>query len=61
VRDLGAERFISAEAGRPGEAVGGLDVVIDTVGGSVLGDQPDLPAGRGAACLLQRRTGAPSG
>jgi NADPH:quinone reductase-like Zn-dependent oxidoreductase len=36
VRDLGAERFISAEAGRPGEAAGGFDVVIDTVGGAVL-------------------------
>ena len=36
VRDLGAERFISAEAGRPGEAAGGFDVVIDTVGGPVL-------------------------
>jgi NADPH:quinone reductase-like Zn-dependent oxidoreductase len=36
VRDLGAERFISAEAGRPGQAVGGFDVVVDTVGGAVL-------------------------
>ena len=36
VRDLGAERFFSAEAGRPGPAAGGFDVVIDTVGGAVL-------------------------
>jgi NADPH:quinone reductase-like Zn-dependent oxidoreductase len=36
VRDLGAERFISAEAGRPGQTAGGFDVVIDTVGGAVL-------------------------
>ena len=36
VRDLGAEHFISAGAGRPGPAVGGFDVVIDTVGGAVL-------------------------
>jgi NADPH:quinone reductase-like Zn-dependent oxidoreductase len=36
VRDLGAERFISAEAGQPGPAAGGFDVVIDTVGGAVL-------------------------
>ena len=36
VRDLGAERFISVEAGRPGQAVGGFDVVIDTVGGAAL-------------------------
>ena len=36
VRDLGAERFISAEAGRPGQAAGTFDVVIDTVGGAVL-------------------------
>ncbi len=35
VRDLGAERFISAGAGRPSPA-GGFDVVIDTVGGAVL-------------------------
>ena len=38
VRDLGAERFISAGAGRSGPAPtpGGFDVVIDTVGGAVL-------------------------
>jgi NADPH:quinone reductase-like Zn-dependent oxidoreductase len=36
VRDLGAERFISAGAGDPGQAAGGFDVVIDTVGGAVL-------------------------
>jgi len=36
VGDLGAERFISAEPGRPSEAGGGFDVVIDTVGGAVL-------------------------
>jgi len=36
VRDLGAERFISAEAGRPGQAAGRFDVLIDTVGGAVL-------------------------
>ena len=36
VADLGAERFISAEAGHPGPAAGGFDVVIDTVGGAVL-------------------------
>ena len=36
VRDLGAERFISAGAGRPGPAAGGFDVVINTVGGAVL-------------------------
>jgi len=36
VRDLGAERFISADGGDSGEAVSGLDVVVDTVGGAVL-------------------------
>jgi NADPH:quinone reductase-like Zn-dependent oxidoreductase len=36
VRDLGADRFISAEAGLPTPAAGGFDVVIDTVGGAVL-------------------------
>ena len=36
VRDLGAERFISIEAGPSGPAAGGLNVVIDTVGGAVL-------------------------
>jgi len=36
VRDLGAERFISTGAGRPGPAAGGCDVGIDTVGGAVL-------------------------
>jgi NADPH:quinone reductase-like Zn-dependent oxidoreductase len=36
VRDLGAERFISAGAAQPGPAAGGFDVVIDTVGGAVL-------------------------
>jgi NADPH:quinone reductase-like Zn-dependent oxidoreductase len=36
VQDLGADRFISAEAGRPSQAAGGFDVVIDTVGGPVL-------------------------
>jgi len=36
VRDLGADRFISAEAGGPSQAAGGFDVVIDTVGGAVL-------------------------
>ena len=36
VRVLGAERFISAEAGRRGQAAGRFDVVIDTVGGAVL-------------------------
>jgi NADPH:quinone reductase-like Zn-dependent oxidoreductase len=36
VQDLGAERFISAEAGFPGPAAAGFDVVIDTVGGAVL-------------------------
>src|SRR5260370_34349179 len=35
VRDLGAERFISAGAGQPGPAAGGFDVVIDTVGRAV--------------------------
>jgi NADPH:quinone reductase-like Zn-dependent oxidoreductase len=36
VHDLGAERFISIGAGRPGPAAGGFDIVIDTVGGAVL-------------------------
>ena len=36
VRDLGAERFISAEAGQPGPAPGGFNVVIDNVGGAAL-------------------------
>ena len=36
MRDLGADRFISAGAGQPGPAAGGFDVVIDTVGGAVL-------------------------
>lgn len=36
VRDLGADRFISAEAGPPSQAAGEFDVVIDTVGGAVL-------------------------
>jgi NADPH:quinone reductase-like Zn-dependent oxidoreductase len=36
VRDLGADRFISAQAGRPSQVPGGFDVVIDTVGGAVL-------------------------
>jgi NADPH:quinone reductase-like Zn-dependent oxidoreductase len=36
VRDLGADRFISTEAGRPSQPAGGFDVVIDTVGGAVL-------------------------
>lgn len=36
VQDLGADRFISAEAGLPSQAAGGFDVVIDTVGGAVL-------------------------
>jgi NADPH:quinone reductase-like Zn-dependent oxidoreductase len=36
VRGLGAERFISSDAGPSGEAAGGLDVVIDTVGGAAL-------------------------
>lgn len=36
VRGLGAERFISSDAGAPGPAADGFDVVIDTVGGAVL-------------------------
>jgi len=36
VRGLGAERFVSAEAGPSGRPGGGFDVVIDTVGGAVL-------------------------
>jgi NADPH:quinone reductase-like Zn-dependent oxidoreductase len=36
VLDLGADRFISTEAGRPDETAGVFDVVIDTVGGPVL-------------------------
>jgi NADPH:quinone reductase-like Zn-dependent oxidoreductase len=36
VRGLGAERFVSSDAGPSGEAVRGLDVVIDTVGGAAL-------------------------
>jgi NADPH:quinone reductase-like Zn-dependent oxidoreductase len=36
VRDLGAERFISVEPGRPSQVPSGFDVVIDTVGGAVL-------------------------
>ena len=42
VRDLGAERFISAGAGQSGQAAGGFDVVIDTVGGAVLDDSYGL-------------------
>ena len=42
VQDLGAERFISVEAGRPSQAAGGFDVVIDTVGGAVLDDSYGL-------------------
>jgi NADPH:quinone reductase-like Zn-dependent oxidoreductase len=38
VRGLGANRFISSDGGLSGEAAGGLDVVIDTVGGAVLDD-----------------------
>ncbi len=36
VRELGAERFISAGSGESGQIPGGFDVVIDTVGGAVL-------------------------
>jgi NADPH:quinone reductase-like Zn-dependent oxidoreductase len=36
VRDLGAERFISFDAPDAAETLGGLDVVIDTVGGAAL-------------------------
>jgi NADPH:quinone reductase-like Zn-dependent oxidoreductase len=36
VRDLGAETFVSTENGAAGQAAGGFDVVIDTVGGAVL-------------------------
>ena len=36
VRGLGAERFVSVGPGDAGQAPGGLDVVIDTVGGAVL-------------------------
>jgi NADPH:quinone reductase-like Zn-dependent oxidoreductase len=36
VRGLGADRFISFDGGPAGEPPGGLDVVIDTVGGAVL-------------------------
>ena len=37
VRDLGAERFIDAGAGRPGRATGGFNVVVETsAGGAVL-------------------------
>jgi NADPH:quinone reductase-like Zn-dependent oxidoreductase len=36
VWDLGADRFISAEARRPSQATGGFGVVIDTVGSAVL-------------------------
>jgi NADPH:quinone reductase-like Zn-dependent oxidoreductase len=42
VRDLGADRFISAQAGRPSQVPGGFDVVIDTVGGAVLDDSYGL-------------------
>jgi NADPH:quinone reductase-like Zn-dependent oxidoreductase len=36
VRGLGAERFVSSDAGPSGRAGGGFDVIIDTVGGAVL-------------------------
>jgi len=36
VRDLGADRFISTEAGSVSQAASGFDVVIDTVGDAVL-------------------------
>jgi NADPH:quinone reductase-like Zn-dependent oxidoreductase len=36
VRGLGAERFVSADPGDADQVPGGLDVVIDTVGGAVL-------------------------
>ncbi len=35
VRGLGATDFLSAEAGRFEDAINGVDVVIDTVGGAV--------------------------
>jgi NADPH:quinone reductase-like Zn-dependent oxidoreductase len=37
VRDFGAERFVSTGPGQPEPAPGGFDVVLDTVGGAVLG------------------------
>lgn len=42
VRNLGAERFISAEAGGLSQVAGEFDVVIDTVGGAVLDDSYPL-------------------
>jgi NADPH:quinone reductase-like Zn-dependent oxidoreductase len=36
VQSLGADRFVIAEAGQPDRVAGGFDVVIDTVGGTVL-------------------------
>ncbi|HEX4254218.1 MAG TPA: NADP-dependent oxidoreductase [Streptosporangiaceae bacterium] len=36
VESLGADRFVSVEAGAPGPAAGEFDVVIDAVGGDVL-------------------------
>ena len=52
VRDLGAERFISAGAGQPGPAAGGFDVVIDTVGGAVLAGSYALLRGGGRLVTL---------
>ena len=42
VRGLGAERFVSTDAGDLAEVPAGLDVVVDTVGGAVLEDSYGL-------------------
>jgi NADPH:quinone reductase-like Zn-dependent oxidoreductase len=52
VRELGAERFISVEAGLTGQAPDGFDVVIDTVGGAVLDGSYGLPRADGRLVTL---------
>jgi NADPH:quinone reductase-like Zn-dependent oxidoreductase len=64
VRDLGAGRFISAEAGlagRPGQAAGGFGVVIDTVGGAVLDGSYGLPREGGRLVTPWRAPGPGAG
>ena len=58
VRDLGADRFISTEAGSVSQAASGFDVVIDTVGDAVLDGSYGLAA-RGRPASNPRSASGP--
>jgi NADPH:quinone reductase-like Zn-dependent oxidoreductase len=61
VMELGADRFVALDAGRPGDVAGEADLVFDTIGGEVLAGSPALLRPGGTLVTIKADAPRPAG